>query len=123
MLETVNCTVPAVTNDIYNSTDIIIMVKVALWVQLEAIPGKEQEVAHFLNSALPLVEEEPATVTWFALRMGPTTFGIFDAFVNEEGRQSHLTGAVAAALMSKAADLLAKPPLIVEMDVLSAKLP
>jgi quinol monooxygenase YgiN len=99
------------------------MIKVALWVQLEAKPGKEQEVAHFLNSALPLVEQEPATVTWFALRMGPATFGIFDAFANEEGRQSHLSGAVAAALMSKAADLLAKPPQIVKIDVLSAKVP
>jgi quinol monooxygenase YgiN len=99
------------------------MVKVALWVQLEAKLGKEQEVADFLNSALPLVEQEPATVTWFALRMGPTTFGIFDAFANEEGRQSHLTGAVAAALMSKATDLLAKPPQITKIDVLSAKLP
>lgn len=99
------------------------MVKVALWVQLEAKPGKEQEVADFLKSALPLVEQEPATVTWFALRMGPATFGIFDAFANEEGRQSHLTGAVAAALMSKATDLLAKPPEIVKIDVLSAKLP
>lgn len=109
--------------EIYNSTEIIIMVKVALWVQLEAKPGKEREVAHFLNSALPLAEQEPATVTWFALRMGPATFGIFDAFANEEGRQSHLTGAVAAALMSKAPDLLAKPPQIVKIDVLSAKLP
>ena len=99
------------------------MVKVALWVQLEAKPGKEQEVAHFLNSALPLVEQEPATVTWFALQMGPTTFGIFDAFATEDGRQSHLTGAVAAALMSKAPDLLAKSPQIVKIDVLSAKLP
>jgi quinol monooxygenase YgiN len=98
------------------------MVKVALWVQLEAKPGKEQEVADFLNSALPLVEQEPATVTWFALRMGPATFGIFDAFANEEGRQSHLTGAVAAALISKADGLLAKPPQIVKIDVLSAKL-
>ena len=98
------------------------MVKVALWVQLEAKPGKEQELADFLNGALPLVERESATVTWFALRMGPTTFGIFDAFANEEGRQSHLTGAVAEALMSKAPDLLAKPPQIIKVDVLSAKL-
>ncbi len=99
------------------------MVKVALLVQLEAKPGKEQEVADFLSSALSLVEQEPGTVTWFALRMGKTTFGIFDAFANEEGRQSHLAGAVAAALMSKATDLLAKPPEIVKIDVLSAKLP
>ena len=98
------------------------MIKVALWVQLEAKPGKEQEVTNFLNSALSLVEQEPATVTWFALRMGTTTFGIFDTFANEEGRQSHLSGAVAAALMSKAPDLLAKPPQIVKADVLSVKL-
>jgi quinol monooxygenase YgiN len=99
------------------------MVKVALWVQLEAKPGKEQEVANFLKSALSLVEQEPATMTWFALRMGPTTFGIFDAFANEEGHQSHLTGAVAVALMSNAPDLLANPPQIMKIDVLSAKLP
>jgi quinol monooxygenase YgiN len=99
------------------------MVKVALWVQLEAKPGKEQEVSNFLSSALPLVEQEPATVTWFALRMGATTFGIFDAFATEEGRQSHLTGAVAAALMSSAPDLLARPPQIMKIDVLAAKLP
>jgi quinol monooxygenase YgiN len=99
------------------------MIKVALWVQLEAKPGKEQEVADFLNSALPLVEREPATLTWFALRMGPTTFGIFDAFENEEGRQAHLSGAVAATLMSKAPDLLGKPPQIMKIDVLSAKVP
>jgi quinol monooxygenase YgiN len=99
------------------------MIKVALWVQLEAKPGKEQEVSNFLSSALPLVEQEPATVTWFALRMGATTFGIFDAFATEEGRQSHLTGAVAAALMSSAPDLLARPPQIMKIDVLAAKLP
>lgn len=99
------------------------MIKVALWVQLEAKPGKEQAVADFLNSALPLVEQEPTTVTWFALRMGPASFGIFDAFANEDGRQSHLTGAVAAALMSNAPDLLAKPPQIIKADVLSAKMP
>jgi quinol monooxygenase YgiN len=98
------------------------MVKVALWVQLEAKPGKEQELANFLNSALSLVEQEPATVMWFALRVGATTFSIFDAFLNEEGRQSHLSGAVADAL-SKATDLFATPPQIMKLDVLAAMLP
>ncbi|MFL6264282.1 MAG: putative quinol monooxygenase [Thermoanaerobaculia bacterium] len=99
------------------------MVKLALYVRLEAKPGKEQEVADFLRSGLPLVEEEPATVAWFGIQMGPSTFGIFDAFNDEEGRQAHLSGKVAAALMAKAGDLLAQPPSIQKVDVLAAKLP
>ena len=99
------------------------MVKVALYVQLEAKPGKEDEVEQFLNSGLALVEEEPETTVWFALRMGQSTFGIFDAFPNEAGRQAHLSGKVAAALMAKASELLAKPPVIQKIDVLAAKLP
>ena len=99
------------------------MVKVALYVQLEAKPGKEEEVEQFLNSGLALVEEEPETTAWFALRMGQSTFGIFDAFANEAGRQAHLSGKVAAALMAKASELLAKPPVIQKIDVLAAKLP
>jgi len=99
------------------------MVKLALYVRLEAKPGKEQEVADFLRSGLPLVEEEPATVAWFGIQMGPSTFGIFDAFPDEDGRQAHLSGKVAAALMAKASDLLAQPPSIQKVDVLAAKLP
>ena len=99
------------------------MVKVALYVQLEAKPGKEADVEEFLRSGLALVEEEPATIAWFALRFGPSTFGIFDAFPDDAGRQAHLAGRVAAALMSKASDLLAKPPVIEKIDVLAAKLP
>jgi quinol monooxygenase YgiN len=99
------------------------MVKLALYVRLEAKPGKEQEVADFLHSGLPLVEEEPATVAWFGIQMGPSTFGIFDAFPDEDGRQAHLSGKVAAALMAKASDLLAQPPSIQKVDVLAAKLP
>jgi quinol monooxygenase YgiN len=72
---------------------------------------------------LPIVQEEPATTAWFAIRMGPSTFGIFDAFPNDAGRQAHLSGRVAAALMAKAPDLLAKPPAIDRVDVLAAKLP
>jgi quinol monooxygenase YgiN len=99
------------------------MVKLALYVRLEAKPGKEQEVADFLRSGLPLVEEEPATVAWFGIQMGPSTFGIFDAFPDEAGREAHLSGKVAAALMAKAPDLLAEPPKIAKVDVLAAKLP
>ncbi len=99
------------------------MVKVALLVRLEAKPGKEAEVESFLKSGLALVEEEPATTAWFAIRMGPTTFGIFDAFPDEAGRQAHLAGKVAAALMAKAAELFAEPPAIEQVDVLAAKLP
>ena len=99
------------------------MVNVALYVQLEAKPGKEAEVESFLRSGLPIVEDEPATIAWFGLRLGPSTFGIFDAFPDEAGRQAHLTGRVAAALMANASELLANPPLIQKVDVLAAKLP
>lgn len=68
------------------------MVKVALFVRLEAKPGKEAEVEAFLKSGLAIVEEEPATIAWFAIRLGPSTFGIFDAFPDEAGRQAHLSG-------------------------------
>lgn len=99
------------------------MVKVALLVRLEAKPGKEAEVAHFLEGGLPLVEQEPATTAWFGIRLGPSTFGIFDAFPDEAGRQAHLSGRVAAALMAKAPEILASPPSIEKVDVLAAKLP
>jgi len=98
------------------------MVHVALAVKLEAKPGKEAEVESFLKSGLAIVEEEPATTAWFALRFGPTTFGIFDAFPDEAGRQAHLAGRVAAALMAEALELLAQPPSIDKVDVLAAKL-
>ena len=99
------------------------MVKVALFVRLEAKPGKEAEVENFLKSGLPIVQEEPATTAWFGIRLGPSTFGIFDAFPDEAGRQAHLSGRVAAALMAKASELLAQPPVIEMVDVLAAKLP
>lgn len=99
------------------------MVTVALLVRLEAKRGKEAEVEQFLKSGLALVEGEPATTAWFAIRLGPFTFGIFDAFPNEAGRDAHLTGKVAAALMEKAGDLFVQPPVIEKVDVLAAKLP
>jgi quinol monooxygenase YgiN len=98
-------------------------VKKALWVKLEAKPGQEETVARFLAGALPLVNEEPATVAWFGIRIGPTTFAIYDAFPDDKGRDAHLSGKVAAALMAKAPELLAKPPSIEKVDVLAAKLP
>ena len=99
------------------------MVTVALFVRLEAKPGKEAEVERFLQNGLLLVQAEPATTVWFAIRMGPTTFGIFDAFPDEAGRQAHLAGRVADALMANASELFAQPPNIQQMDVLAAKLP
>ena len=99
------------------------MVTVALFVRLEAKPGKDKEVEKFLRGGLPIVQEEPGTIAWFGIRLGPSTFGIFDAFPDEKGRQAHLSGRVAAALMAKAPELFAKPPAIEKVDVLAAKLP
>ena len=98
-------------------------VTVALLVKLEAKPDKVEEVDAFLRSALPIVQEEPATVAWFAIQMGPSTFGIVDAFPDDAGRQAHLTGKVAAALMAKAPELFTTAPAIEKVDVLAAKLP
>ena len=90
---------------------------------MEAKKGKENEVAGFLSGALPLVQAESGTAAWFAIRLGPTTFGIFDVFMDEAGRDAHLSGQVAAALMAKAPDLFASPPKIEKVDVLASKLP
>ena len=99
------------------------MVTSALFVRLEAKPGKEKEVEDFLKSGLSMVEEEPKTMVWFGIRLGPSTFGIFDAFPDEQGRQAHLSGKVAAALMTRAPELLLKPPVIEKIEVLASKLP
>src|SRR5581483_2052861 len=98
------------------------MVKVGVFVHLEAKAGREREVEEFLRQALPIVQEEPATTAWFALRLGPSTFGIFDVFPDEAGRETHLMGRVAAALKSKAAELFVSPPTILKIEVLAAKL-
>jgi quinol monooxygenase YgiN len=89
---------------------------------LKAKPGKEGEVEQFLKSALPLANQEIGTVVWFALRVDHDTFAIFDAFTDQAGRQAHLSGPIAAALMAKAKDLLAEPPDIKNVGVLAAKL-
>ena len=88
---------------------------------LKAKPGKETEVEQFLRSALPLANREAETVLWFALRLDQSTFGIFDAFANESGREAHLSGAIASALMAKWKDLLAEPPDIKKVEILEAK--
>ena len=98
-------------------------IRLGLYVRLEAKPGQENAVADFLKSAAPLVEGEPATMTWYALRMGTGTFGIFDTFPDEQGREAHLAGKVAAALMQKAPELFATQPVIQKLEVLAAKLP
>jgi len=99
------------------------MLKHGLFARLEAKPGKEDAVAAFLMQGLQLANQETTTPVWFALRLGPTTFAIFDAFHDEGGRQSHLTGPIAKALMAQAATLLAAPPVIERLDVLGSKLP
>ena len=99
------------------------MHKVALLARLEAKPGKEAEVQALLTGALALANAEALTPVWFALKMGPTSFGIFDAFAADAGRDAHLGGAIAAALMAKAPELLALPPQIDKVEILAAKVP
>lgn len=99
------------------------MVSKGLLVRLEARHGKDAEVEHFLCSALPVVQQEPGTIAWFALRFGRGDYGIFDVFADETGRNAHLTGAVAQALMAQAEALLAVPPRIQRIDILADKLP
>lgn len=96
---------------------------VALFVRLEAKPGKEAEVEAFLKGGLAVVQQEPDTITWFAIRLGPSTYGIFDTFPHEKGRQAHLAGKVAAALMAQAPDLFSQAPSIEKVDILASKLP
>lgn len=97
------------------------MVKYALLARLEAKPGKEQELSEFLKSALPLAQQEAKTIQWFALQIGPSTFGIFDTFEAEDGRRNHLAGPIAKALMEKAPELLAKDPVIEQVTLLAVK--
>jgi len=98
------------------------LVTVGLLVTVTAKPGKQDELAAFLASALPLAQAEPATAAWFAFKIDDSTFGIFDVFPDAAGRQAHLDGPIAAALMGKADELLAGPPDIKPIDVLAAKL-
>jgi quinol monooxygenase YgiN len=99
------------------------MPTVALFVRLEAKTGRENDVAAFLEQGLQLARQEETTPLWFALRLGPTTFAIFDAFKDEDGRQRHLNGPIAKALMARAPELLAAAPVIEPLEVLGSKLP
>jgi len=99
------------------------MLTLGLFVRLEAKPGKEEEVAAFLKQGLQMANQERTTPLWFALRLGASTFAIFDAFRDEAGREGHLTGPIAKALMAQAPNLLAAPPVIERLEVLGAKLP
>jgi quinol monooxygenase YgiN len=98
-------------------------VAVGLYVRLEAKEDKVGDVAEFLKGAQPLAQDEPDTTAWFAIQMGPSTFGIFDVFPDDSGRQAHLNGPIAAALMENADELLAEAPKIEQIDVLASKLP
>jgi quinol monooxygenase YgiN len=100
-----------------------IMVSKGLFVRLEARPGKERDIEMLLKSGLSVADAEPGTIAWFGVRLGPSTFGIFDAFHNDLGMHAHLDGRIAAALRDHAEDLFAAPPTIEKMDVLAAKLP
>lgn len=97
------------------------MEKLALLVRLEAKPGKEHELVEFLKSALPLAQKEQKTVRWYALQLSPSTFGIFDTFEIEDGREEHLNGEIAKALLAKAPELLAKDPVIEHVSLLALK--
>jgi quinol monooxygenase YgiN len=98
------------------------MLSLGLFVRLEAKPGKGKEVAAFLMQGLQMANEETNTPLWFALRLGPSTFAVFDAFHGESGRQGHLSGPIAKALMAMAPDLLAVPPSIEKTEILGAKI-
>lgn len=98
------------------------MVTVGLLVTLKAKPGKEAELASFLEGALPLAQQENDTTAWFAIKIDESTYGVFDVFPGDEGRQAHLNGPIAAALMEKADDLLSSAPDIKPIDILAAKL-
>src|SRR5262245_61468978 len=98
------------------------MLSVGLFVRLEAKPGKEKEVASFLMQGLQMANQEATTPLWFALRLGPSTFGVFDSFQDESGRQAHLNGPIAQALMANAPSLFAVPPSIEKVEILGAKL-
>jgi quinol monooxygenase YgiN len=99
------------------------LISVGLFVRLEAKTGREEEVESFVRRGLTMVQDEPDTLVWFGVRLGPSTFAIFDAFPDDAGRQAHLQGAVAQALQEHGDDLLAEPPSIENFDVLAARLP
>ena len=98
------------------------MVTLGIFVRLEAKSGKEEELAAFLRQGLELAQRETTTPVWFALRIGGGSFAIFDAFADESGRQAHLNGPIAAALIAQAPHLLAEPPAIQQLEIMGSKL-
>ena len=97
------------------------MTKLAFLARFETKPGKEEEVAKFLEMALEMARKEPTTINWYAIRLSPSTFGVFDTFNDENGRQKHLNGPIGQALMAKAPELFSSPPAIDPVDVLGSK--
>jgi quinol monooxygenase YgiN len=97
------------------------MIKLAFFARFEARPGKEEEVARFLDLALDMAKKEPTTINWYALRLSQSTFGVFDTFNDEDGRQKHLNGPIGQALMAKAPELFSSPPSIEPVEVLGSK--
>src|SRR5258708_29536961 len=117
-------TVASVTKRTGHASDVqeeATMSRVAIWAQLEAKPGKEKEVEEFLKSAQPLAEREAGTLSWYAIKMGPGKYGIFDTFADETGRNAHLNGDIAKALFAKAKDLFSKPPDAPKPEILAVK--
>ena len=98
------------------------MVKLAFFARFEAKSGKEEAVAKFLETALDMARKEPATINWYALRLSPTTFGVFDTFNDEDGRQRHINGPIGQALMANAPELFSSPPSIEPVQVLGSKI-
>jgi quinol monooxygenase YgiN len=96
---------------------------VGLFVTMEAKPGRERDVEQFLDSGLAMVNQEPGTTLWFALRLSGPRYGIFDVFLDEAGRDAHLHGRVAEALLAQSEDLFMGPPDIQKIDIQAAKLP
>jgi quinol monooxygenase YgiN len=97
--------------------------KFAIWAQVEAKPGKENEVEAFLKSAQPLAVSEPGTTTWYAVKIGPSTFGIYDTFPDEQSRTAHINGEIARALFAKTDELFSKAPRINLLTILASKPP
>jgi quinol monooxygenase YgiN len=95
--------------------------KLGFLATLVAKPGKADELGEFLAGALPLAQAEAGTLTWYAIKIDDDTYGIFDTFDTQDARQEHINGPIAAALMSRADELLAEPPSIKPIDILAAK--
>jgi quinol monooxygenase YgiN len=101
----------------------VMMDRFALLALLNAKPGKEKEVEEFLKSAQPMAAQETGTSTWYAVKLGPDKFGIFDTFKDEDGRDAHLNGDIAKALFAKAKELFSAAPQVEKLEILASKTP